>query len=341
VKPSRAGVALLLVAGMLRGAAAFAEDATVSPYIDQLREEMKDKGQPTADLKRDDSQPDPYIQNLKQKMREKDAKSAQPEESYTERLKQELGPEPKTPSGSYTEQEKARLGPDQTGGAIAAVKEGRSELHAKKIGEIHNAVGMRMGASITRDITAANSLQAFSNIYGSNFAPDLTLFYEYQPWHSEWYGNIGLFGQLGLGYYHGNGTFQFPVHNATTGGTFGNVSDTKFQFFTVPVTLGADYRFNLFRLVRPFVMAGATAVGFYEDRNDGGDSHTADSFGYYASGGVNILLDWISSGASWDLYAEHGIKHYYVTLDYSRLQTVSGSVNVTVSGLYGGLTFEF
>jgi hypothetical protein len=323
---------------------AYSEEKPVSPYIDQIRREMDERDR----AKRDNSEPtdssntvDPYLQSVRKKLDREKPQSETSSESYTEQQKKLLAA-PKNPTGSesYSDQEKAKLAPESNPSAIQAVKEGKSELHARRSGEIHNAAGIRIGPSLTHDVTASTGLRPFNDIYGSNAQPDVELFYEYQPWHSEWYGNLGIFGQTGVGYAHGKGVFQFPVANPSAN-TKDTSSSTTFQFFTVPVTVGLNYRFNLFRYLRPFVMAGPSEIIFYEGRSDGQDGHTARSTGFLATGGVSILMDWISGQSSQDLYSSNGIKHYYLSIDYSRLSTFSGDVRVTVSGIYAGFTFEF
>jgi hypothetical protein len=149
-------------------------------------------------------------------------------------------------------------------------------------------------------------------------------------------------GSVGLGYYHGNGNFAVDLAKPDGSGEFfGTASRTKFQFFTLPVMAGLSYRFNLLRILRPYVMAGPTLIGYVEMRNDSKEGNRGYSTGVYFSGGVSILLDWISKTSSWELYSNEGVKHYYLTIDYSRLSTLSGDVSVAVSGVYAGLTFEF
>jgi hypothetical protein len=309
-----------------------------TPYLDQLRKEMSERGEPTT------NQPtESYTESLKRKLKNDDAQRGQSDasEGYTDRVKKELDAEkPEVKEKSYTDQEKSRLGPGNNDSAIQAVKEGRSELHAKRTGEIHHAAGLKFGPSLVHDISAASALRSFDSVYGANYAYDFQLFYEYQPWHSEWYGNLGFFGLVGVGYYHGQGAFQFNLTGAS-GQNFGERSRTKFQFIAVPVVAGLNYRFNLLRVLRPFVMVGPAVIGYQETRNDGGDDRSGDSRGLYFSGGVSLLLDWLSGKSTWDLYAEHGVKHYYLSVDYSRLSTFSGDVSYTVSGVYAGLTFEF
>ena len=57
---------------------------------------------------------------------------------------------------------------------------------------------------------------------------------------------------------------------------------------------------------------------------------------------MNVLLDWISGDSSCELYQDQGIKHYYLTLDYSRADTIKATpVTIATSALSVGFTFEF
>jgi hypothetical protein len=325
------GVRLVLLL-MLSSAVAAAEESSNQPYIDRLRREMPEG--PRAD-----------------------------EGSYTEKLKSELPPDQRPAPGTYIEQlrrdnpappaagdsflesEKARLGPPSTKSSIQDVLAGKSDLKPKREGEIHHAAGFRMGAGFAREYVASADFQAqpFSQIYGSasGWNPDLTFFYEYQPFHSEWFGNIGIAGMMGLSYFRGKGQFGLPNIVSPSGGSFGAESRTNFRFVSIPLFLGANYRFNLFRILRPYIQAGPTLNLFFESRDDGQKPIRARSTGGIASGGINLLLDWLFPEAAQNLYAEQGVKHFYLTFDYSRVFTFSGPVRVDGSVYSAGMTYEF
>jgi len=311
-----------------------------TPYIDELRQELGEM----------ESAPQgSYIESIKKKLDETPEGEAPGTSSYINELKAE-DPEKYAPAieapKSYTEEVRGQLEKKEESGAIQAVLEGRSELELKREGDIHNAFGFRYGTVLTRNITVggATAAQDFDTMYGSNYAPDVTLFYEYQPFHSEWLGNIGVLGMLGGAFYNGNGRFQVRLENPLTADAtdfFSEQSNTRFQLYAFPFTLGLNYRFNLFRVLRPFVMAGGTAIGLMELRNDG----MGTKFGYSMSatfgGGVSLLLDWFSRASSWDLYSSFGIKHYYLTVDYQQMLPLLGDVRYAVSGVMAGFTFEF
>jgi hypothetical protein len=341
--PALSWVLTMLV---MAGPAWAEQPASPSSYLDEIRQELKAQD---AEKKGDaPSEGGSYTESLKKKLQEKDAASgAATGESYSEQLKRELEEDSsgaKT-GDSYTDREKLKLEPKTEGGAIQAVREGRSELKGKRVGEIHHAGGIRVGAAVTRDITATSevgSVVAFGDIYGEKgYAPDVTLFYEYQPWHSEWFGSFGLAASLGFSYFKGTGIFAVANLRNPDGDLFPSKSRVDTQFFAIPVTVGLNYRFNLLRILRPFVMAGPSLIGFYETRSDEQGSHYASSRAYYVSGGVSILLDWLSREASWELYAEHKIQHFYLTVQYDRLTSFSSPVDFVASGVFGGLTFEF
>ncbi|MCM2322200.1 MAG: hypothetical protein NDJ90_02955 [Oligoflexia bacterium] len=321
---------LLALSGLLAGTCAFAEPATsVQPYIDSIRGTLKEK-----------TESRPSLEEERERLRRERPLE---EGSFIEKVKQK-NPEkfatPAEPAG-FIEERKGKMESKPQGGAIQALHEGRSELKARFAGDIHNAAGFRVGATLNREVSGATS-KNFEDMYGSGFAPDVALFYEYQPFRSEWLGNIGLYGSVGASYFKGSGAFQFPVKKAwAPADNFGSESKTRFQFFVVPVSVGLDYRFNLFHFIRPFVIAAPTAVGYFETRNDTVEGHQGYSKGLYLAGGASLLLDWFSRSATWDQYATNGVRHSYLTIEYSRLETLSGDLDFSVSGLSAGFTFEY
>ena len=160
--------------------------------------------------------------------------------------------------------------------------------------------------------------------------------------HSESFGSLGLMGQLGFVLNSGNGVFTVNLAKpGGVGGNYGTQSQVKFQLFTLPLTVGAVYRFNLLKYLRPYVMAGPTYVGFYELRNDNAPSNHAAAHSITFGGGVAISLDWISKSASWDMYTNSGVKQMYFTLDYGHISSFSGPIDYSSNGFSGGFAFEF
>jgi hypothetical protein len=109
---------------------------------------------------------------------------------------------------------------------------------------------------------------------------------------------------------------------------------------TIPVTVGAVYRFNLLRLLRPYLKVGASLVGYLEDRSDDLGVLRGNSRGVTSGAGVAFPLDWLDSGGSWSMYDTFRVNRYFLTVDYQRLDTFSGALDFSVSGLSIGLLFE-
>ena len=312
------------------------------PYIDQLKQSMSEEG--TAPTENPNGTP--FIDSIKKKINEEGtAEGTHDSLGYSEELKRSFnGKSVKPQEGSFTEQERIKLGTGSPqGGAIAAVHEGHSALEQKIEGKINGAFGFRMAASADRQITGTGDAVAngFTSLYGTKWVPDLNFFYEYQPFHSEWFGNIGLVFNSGFSVHEGKGFFQFPLTNPKTGQLFNQQSQTEFHFITLPVMLGLKYQFNLFRVLRPYVQAGPTLIGYMEIRNDSKGGNRGNSRGLLFNAGVNVLLDWFSRQFAWDIYQDLGVKHSYLTLDYSRLSTLNGDVSFTNSALSAGLSYEF
>lgn len=338
--------ACALVIGALGARAGFAETESVSPYIDSLKEEMKSQ-------ESDES----YTERARKKLKAKSDNGSEDDSgSYTERLKQELSERDskgrKEPAGDgaegYLERERNRLGGEnkERKSAIAAVKDGTSTLEMKRGGPIRHAMGFKMGAAASRSINVASGGgdRSFEDMYGNSWVPDISGFYEFQPFRSEIFGNIGFLVGGGISYNAAPGTFEkqnLPKPWSTTGEDFGEESRTRFRFMTVPVYMGASYRFHLLRYLRPYVQVAPAAIGYMETRTDGKKAHRGYSTGMHMAGGINILLDFFSKRETWDLYDSWRIKHYYLTLDYSRLSSFSGSVEFDVASYSAGLTFEF
>ena len=248
-------------------------------------------------------------------------------------------------TSSYTEQLQTQLGKrdDAQDSAIARVQRGETELRFKRSLDIRHAAGFRVSALLDSQISAASDFQvrSFSAVYGGSIPRSFGLFYERQFLHSELWGSLGLQGNLNLSFVEGRGAFGSALRNDATGVEFPVETDVVFKFFTLPANLALNYRLNLLHFVRPFVQAGPTLIGYVEARSDEQNFKWGYSPGLNLQGGASILLDWISRDAAWNLYDSSGIKHIYLTLEYSRLTSFGQTVSFSVSGVYAGLTFEY
>ena len=313
------------------GSSARAEDST-QPYIDQLKKSLPPQ---------EDSEG--YTDRLRGKL-----PPSQDSEGYTEQLRQ-ANPALQlqgTPEPSYSEEKKSKLPPKETGGAIAAFERGESDLKKVKSTDIHNAIGIRIGMIVSRNYAANFGIgtgRAFSDVYGSGYAPDISVFAEHQFFHSESFGSLGVFGMFGLAYFSGPGAFAIPLSSAYNNTPIpATATGVTERFWQAPGTVGASLRLNVGKYIRPYVMAGPTIIGAEEFRSDGGNTNRALSYGFWGAAGVAILMDWVSKDVDWDSYADYGIKHTYFTFEFAGTACFPPSaVNFNASGLVGGIAFEY
>jgi hypothetical protein len=324
--------ALTMISASSAVSAARADDTSTQPYIDSLKQGMKS----------DDSEG--YSEQQKQKL--------QPEPSsdgYTEQLRQ-ADPSLQlqgTPPPSYSEQQKEQLPPKKQDGAIEAFNEGKSDLKKIKSTDIHSAIGARVGAFVSRSYTANFGIgtgREFTNVYGSGFSPDVSLFGEHQFSHSESGGSIGAFAMIDITRFSGTGTFAVPITSGYNGSTYpANATGVTYYFWDFPLTAGAVFRFNRWHWARPYATIGPTLIPFWEYRSDGGPTHRGLSFGASGSVGMAFLLDGISKDVDWDAYADAGIKHTYFTVEFAGTECLSNVSAITFNsnGLQLGFTFEY
>lgn len=305
---------------------AFAEDSS-QPYIDSIKQNLVP------------SDSTGYSDKIKSKLSPDDS------EGYTERLKNSGDLKLEGTPGSYTDEVRKKLKPAEEGGAIEAYRQGHSELHLKKEGEVDSAFGFGVGVGMGRTVVANQGLgtgRDFNEVYGQTYAPDLSLFFERQLGHHETWGSFGLYGLANIAWFSGDGIFATKIKDAYSNQDIDSRNThTRFMFYEVPASIGGSVRFNLAKYLRPYVMGGPAVVGASETRNDGGSSHYILSHGLWGAAGVAVLMDWVSQSGDWNRYADFGIKHSYLTVQYTYLKTFSSPVDFSVSGAVAGFTFEY
>jgi hypothetical protein len=227
--------------------------------------------------------------------------------------------------------------------AIVRVKRGESELKIRKEGDIHFLGGFQLGASATRSVRDLGGVTnaTLETVYGTSWVPDVRFHMEWQPFHSEWFGNLGFQGTAGFTLQTGKATFQFPLNDPVSGQPFGSTSRTELRFITVPVTVGATYRFNLLHWIRPYVQASGLMVGYSESRSDGLADQSGYSTGASWGGGANFLLNPLFPSITRDLYLSSGVHHLYLTVDWNQQLTKEGDLEFSSNTVSAGLSYEF
>ncbi len=316
------------------------------PYIDRIKRSMSEE-EALSDAS--PSEGAGYTEKLKGELKSKGTVS-DPGKNYTGRIQSliqdeqaESGEKPDS-SEAYTSTLKRKLAPAQPEeSAIARVKQGESELRIRKEGEIHFLGGFQLGASATRSVRDLGGVTnaPLETVYGTSWVPDVRFHMEWQPFHSEWFGNLGFQGTAGFTLQTGKASFQFPLNDPVSGEPFGSTSRTELRFITVPVTVGATYRFNLLQWIRPYVQASGLMVGYSESRSDGLADQSGYSTGVSWGGGANFLLNPIFPSAARELYLSSGVHHLYLSIDWNQQWAKEGGLEFRSNTVSAGLSYEF
>ncbi len=304
---------------------------TVDPYIKKLKKRLVESDQSTELT-------ESYTETEKKKLLESEAESVKRDDSYIDRLKKNIGEQDtdEDTSKDYSNLEKNKLEEEtDRESPIQVIKEGRDQqLGFGKVPSIKNAFGFKMGITPNMKVEIANGSNAFDDVYGKGYRPELIFHYERQWFHSENFGSLSLGGDIGVAYSGGNGLFQYNVGSS-------NQSKTGFSFFQVPVLIDAVYRFNLLRLIRPYAGAGAGAIFYNEVRNDSKIDKRGYTPVYKVNVGASLLLDFFDRKTSRNSYLSSGIQHSYFFLEYLYLNSFKSTVSFKRSGIYGGFLFEY
>ncbi|NDF14171.1 hypothetical protein EB061_02470 [bacterium] len=323
----RALVPVELIAWALLEVAHGEESSSPQPYIDRLKKQLEKSSENPAPS---------YTEEF-----QKSLQPREPETSYTEKIKASLDPEQGVGqsaapgSESYTESEKKKLpGEAERESPIQAVLAGKSVTTEPKRPDISHALGFMVGVNPNISVSDPNGSFNYSTIYGSGWQPELLMHYEWQPGHSEYFGSFGFHLNTGITYGQGYGQLSFPFNGST-------VSQTKFTFLQVPMMIGATYRFNLLRLIRPYIGADVGAILYNESRRDDVGDKRGYSTVYSGHLGAALLLDYFDGGSARDGYLSTGIQHSYFVAEFMYLDTFSkSSVVFKRSGVYAGFLFE-
>ncbi len=295
----------------------------------------------------------PYIDRVKSRLEKEDSAKPDNEGSYTEQMKKKLGAKPASKGGSpyidrvksaleavptgngYTESERAKLPPvEEQESVIQRVQAGLEKMKEPKRPPIKEAIGFMFGVSPGLEVVNTSGGKTFSQVYGSDWKPEFTLHYERQLFHSEYLGSFAIGVDTGASIATGYGQLTYAFNGTTT-------SQTAFTFLQVPVLAGAFYRFNLLRILRPYVGGSVGPIFFSEFRKDNVADKRGYSFAYVTHIGASLLLDFFDKSTARDSYVSLGVQHTYLFLEYLYQNSFNQTgVVLTRSGIYSGFLFE-
>lgn len=196
------------------------------------------------------------------------------------------------------------------------------------------AAGIRFGMLAPPSIVNSSNGLNFKQIYGEADIPGLMVEYEYPLTRAI--GRIGLKFETGAYYAQAYGRFLRPARAD-------EIPEERFTFLMVPIQALIHYRFQYAdkQLVVPFVEGGGGYNGIAELRDDNKKPRFGGAPVLIASGGVNILLDWMDQHAIRQLDAEYGINHVWLTVQYRQIVGLKKDVDFSTHLISGGFTFDF
>ena len=304
---------------------------TETPYLDAVKESLKDEGEGTSFIEgvQKDLETGPqtssenYTEALYERLKQKDSDEEQvsDSESYTESIRSSLKSEGKddVEATSYSEQ----------------LKKGEIKLKPRIDEKVRFFFGMNFSAYGSRSVSGGTYLQdSYENVYGNGYVPELDLLFEWQPLHSEWVGSLGLVFNSGISFVDAPGKFKTPVSG------FSSLSRTWFNFLTVPALVGVSLRWNTLRFIRPYGIVAGGPLAILETRGDSQKNKRAVLLQWMVTAGLNLRLDDFSKSLRWSMYDSTGIKHTYLAVEYRYTQTLQSALDLRSSGVYVGFGFE-
>jgi hypothetical protein len=315
---------------------ATADEAPGENYINKIKKQLAEEDAKNLKKNTSESTTGSYTEDLRNKMGTKNTST----ESHIDLIKRtQMKDDPKentaSEAKSYIEKIRSELKPvKDPGSVIARVKAGDTKLPGQERPPIQNAFSIRIGVSPGIDVSVAGATYNFEDIYGNKWKPDVLLHYERQLFHSENFGSFGPSLDFGVSQSGAKGKFKFAFNGSLE-------SRTSFSLLQVPFLLGAVYRFNLLRILRPYAQVNGGPVGLIETRNDDVSGKKDYSLVYSASAGVSLLLDFLDPKTMRDAYDSAGYQHIFAFIEYTHLATLSGDVKVSRDGIYSGFMFEF
>ncbi len=172
----------------------------------------------------------------------------------------------------------------------------------------------------------------FKDFYDEDSGLIIGYDYEWFPWIDQ--GKLGIQAGVSAMFVSGRGRLVATPNPPSV---------ESFTFVTLPLTLGAVYRFEYKdkQLFAPYVSGGGTYVVLAEKREDKALPDVAGGFGFYGSGGVLFNLGALDRNTSYQLDSEYGIGNMWVSVEFKVVEVNSESFSFSNKYLNAGLSFDF
>ena len=243
--------------------------------------------------------------------------------------------EPVDSAAGYSEREREKLPSEKDRlSPIELVRQGKDRNPEPERPPITQAMGITVGVGPGMTVTNTEGTIGYDDVYGTKWQPELMVHYERQLFHSENFGSFGLGVDGGIAFADGYGKLTYAFNGTDT-------SQTKFTFFQFPLLASAYYRFNLFRILRPYAGGSVGSIFYIENRNDAVKDNRGFSFVYATHLGASLLLDFLDTATARDGYASTGIQHSYLFAEFLYMNSFNQTgVVLSRSGVYSGFLFE-
>lgn len=182
------------------------------------------------------------------------------------------------------------------------------------------------------DVNGNTTNLTFDDIYHG--ASNMSVGFDYEYFFTTHYGKLGVQAGLSAQYAQGHGRL---VSNPQI------ESIEKFSFMTLPLYLGATYRFEYKdkQLLAPYVAGGGTFISLLEKREDTSKVYYTYAPGFYGAGGVLLNISSFDKEMAADMFSEYGISNIWINAEFKTVFVEGDSFSYKAAYIQGGLSFDF
>lgn len=205
---------------------------------------------------------------------------------------------------------------------------------AKKTGSVAIQAGvLTQGYALTNSVNGAK----FSDVYSNSSVPGVVIDYEKPIFRKLGIWSLKATGGLIV---HTNGRGRF---GDTTRIDYSSERPEKFTFFSFPLALSAQYKFQYAdqQVLVPYAYSGLGYFGFMETRDDGGKAKFGAAPVSISGGGLQLLLDKISRDTFITLKRDYGIDHFWLIADFRAVIGINKEFDFTTQMMTAGVLVEF
>ena len=206
---------------------------------------------------------------------------------------------------------------------------------------ITGSVSLRAGLLPPPSLDIEETGKTYEGVYGES--PKIMLLINYEWKILKNVGDFSLSPELGFSWATGTGQFEAGSPNCQQGLPCERTPKEKYFLLVVPVHLGVTYRLRYWQRQAfvPFATGGGSYFGLLEIRDDFGSFGIAATPAIYFGGGIQFLLNSLSTKAVNTLDREFGINHLYIVAEARQYIGFSQNLNFSGFVISGGIRVDF